>query len=173
MSHRIACWALALAAITAAEAADRATTMSLSSPAFARGAAIPKRHTCDGPDVSPALAWSGAPAGTRSFVLIVEDPDAQDFAHWLIFNLPPGTTSLPATVTARNAPRGATEGLNDFGATGYKGPCPPSGRHRYAFRLYALDIATVRPDPAEREQLLDAIKGHVLGEARLDGTYQR
>lgn len=153
---------------------------TLTSSAFDPGGAIPSRCTCEGPDVSPPLSWSGAPAGTQSFAIVVDDPDAPDpaapkrvWVHWLLYNLPPGTTSLPEGASSAQLPTGALEGLNDAGDTGWGGPCPPIGRHRYFHRLHALD--TVLPnlgDGADRKALERAMAGHILATAELVGTYQ-
>jgi len=155
-------------------------SLILSSPAFAQNAAIPALHTCDGSDVSPPLQWTGLPAGTKSLALIVDDPDAPDpaapqmtWVHWVLYNLPTGAGELPAGVGATQLPAGTREGVNDWKRTGYGGPCPPIGRHRYFHKLYALDI--VLPDLGRpgKKQLLKAIEGHVLAQAELIGTYQR
>ena len=154
--------------------------LSLQSPAFPHEAAIPKVHTCEGQDISPALSWVGVPAGTRSLALIVEDPDAPDpaapkmtWVHWVLYNLPAGTPGLAEAVATADLPAGAREGLNDWKRTGYGGPCPPIGRHRYFHKLYALD--TVLPDlgTPTRAKLQQAMAGHVLAEAVLMGTYQK
>ncbi len=151
--------------------------MQLTSTAFAPNGEIPTSHTCEGADRAPALAWSGAPAGTRSFALIVDDPDAPDpkapkmtWVHWVAYDLPPSTTSLPE---GGKLPAGAREGVSDFGKTGYGGPCPPIGRHRYFFKLYALD--TVLPDLGKpsKKDLEKAMEGHILAKAELIGTYQK
>ena len=152
--------------------------MELHSPAFEPGAEIPLRHTCEGDDVAPALHWHGVPAGTASLVLIVDDPDAPDpaaprmtWVHWVVVDLPPTAHALPEG--GRPLPAGAREGLNDWGRTGYGGPCPPIGRHRYVFKLYALDTllpALARPTKAAVEQ---AMHGHVLAQADLVGTYRK
>jgi len=148
----------------------------IQSPAFEEGGSIPARYTCDGDDVSPPLQWAGVPEGTRSLALIVDDPDAPDpaaprmvWVHWVLYNLPPDSQGLPEAVEA--LPAGTLEGINDWKRTGYGGPCPPVGRHRYFFKLYALD--TVLPDLGEpnKAELLEAMQGHVLGEAVLMGTY--
>ena len=117
--------------------------MMLTSSAFTDGGAIPKRYTCEGQDAAPPLTWAGAPAGTKSFALIVDDPDAPDpkapkrtWVHWVLYDIPPGTTALPE---GGALPAGTREGRNDWGRTGYGGPCPPIGRHRYFHKLYALD----------------------------------
>ncbi len=153
---------------------------TLSSPAFADNDAIPKQHTCEGADISPPLSWSGAPPGTRSFALIVDDPDAPDprapkttWVHWVIHNIPPETRALPEGATARSLPSGAVQGLNDWNRVGYGGPCPPIGRHRYFHKLYALDTALTGLERPTKAQLLGALEGHVLAEARLIGTYQK
>jgi Raf kinase inhibitor-like YbhB/YbcL family protein len=151
---------------------------SLRSPAFADGAAIPVRHTCDGPDVSPPLAWSDAPAGTRSFALIMDDPDAPagTWVHWVLYNLPAATSELPETVAKVEGLDlgGARQGRNDFRHPGYGGPCPPPGpAHRYIFKLYALDaVLELRPG-AKKPELEAAMQGHMLAMAQLVGTYAR
>jgi hypothetical protein len=152
----------------------------LTSPAFADGGPIPRIHTCQGRDVSVPLAWSSLPAGTRSLALIVDDPDAPDpsapkmtWVHWVLYNLPPSATGLPQAVGPDKLPKGTAEGVNDWGRTGYGGPCPPVGRHRYFFKLYALDVTLPdlgRPNKAKLEK---AMKGHVLGKTELVGTYQK
>ncbi|MCG2577907.1 YbhB/YbcL family Raf kinase inhibitor-like protein [Dechloromonas sp. XY25] len=154
--------------------------LELSSPAFSQQGAIPSRHTCEGSDTSPALAWSGVPAAAKSLVLIVDDPDAPDpaapkttWVHWLLYNLPATAGGLPAAVAATALPPGTLEGSNDWKRTGYGGPCPPIGRHRYFHKLYALD--TVLPDlrHPSKAQLETAMRGHVLATAELVGTYQK
>jgi len=154
--------------------------MQITSSAFTTNGPIPAKHTCDGADLSPLLTWSGAPAGTRSFALIVDDPDApgpaapkMTWVHWVLYDLPPGAASLPEAIVAKDLPKGTLEGTNDWKRTGYGGPCPPIGRHRYFFRLYALDA--VRPDLGKptKAKLEGAMKGRVLAEAQLMGTYQK
>ena len=152
---------------------DLSHGMTLSSSAFHTGAAIPKRHTCDGGDFSPPLFWSGVPAGTRSFAVVVDDPDASGFTHWLLFNIPASTASLAEGIKSGTLPLGAAEGSNDFGSIGYRGPCPPSGTHRYSHRVYALDLASVGPPPPTKERFEASIKTHVLAQAELIGTYRR
>ncbi len=162
-------------------AAGKEVTMpfTLTSSAFEPMAEIPKKNTCEGEDVSPPLSWSGAPAGTKSLALIVDDPDAPDpaapkmrWVHWVVYDLPAGSTGLPAGVSRDGLPKGTLEGLNDWHKPGWRGPCPPVGRHRYFHRLYALD--TVLPDLQHptRAALLKAMEGHVLATAELVGTYQ-
>lgn len=148
----------------------RAVPLSLTSAAFGNGAAIPQSYTCEGQNLSPPLRWNGSPSGTKSFALIVEDPDAPGgtFAHWLLYNIPVDVTSLaPGAV-----PRGAQEGENGFGRIGYGGPCPPSGQHRYFFKLFALD-ANLSVHAPNRMTLETAMRGHVLASAQLLGTYQK
>ena len=173
---------LALAAAGPACSQTRTNAMSLKlvSPAFAANAAIPAQYTCEGDDVSPALAWSGAPEGTRSLVLIVDDPDAPDpaapqrtWVHWVLYNLPATSTGLPQDVKAAQLPAGAREGQNDWKRTGYGGPCPPKGRHRYFRKLYALDVELPDLQQPDKARLLKAMEGHVLAEAELVGTYQK
>ena len=153
---------------------------ALTSPSFSPRAEIPSRHTCDGEDVSPALAWSGVPKGTKSFALIVDDPDAPDpkapktvWVHWVLYNLPAGTTSLPPGLHARAQPQGTLEGLNDWKQPGWRGPCPPIGRHRYFHKLYALDVVLPDLGRPNKAQLERAMEGHVLARVELVGTYQR
>ncbi len=152
--------------------------MVLQSTAFQDGGAIPSRHTCDGPDVSPPLQWSGVPPGAKSLVLIVDDPDApdpaaprMDWVHWVVYGLPPTSTGLPEGGTP--LPEGARTGTNDFGKKAWGGPCPPIGRHRYFFRLHALDKVLPDLGTATRAAVEDAMKGHVLATAQCMGTYAR
>jgi Raf kinase inhibitor-like YbhB/YbcL family protein len=151
--------------------------MKLTSDGFADGQPIPKKYTCDGADVSPALQWSGAPAGTKSFALICDDPDAPmgTWVHWVIYGLPAALDRLPEkTPTDETLPNGARQGLTDFKRTGYGGPCPPPGKpHHYHFKLYALDIEVALKPRATKQDLLKAMKGHILAEAWLTGIYQR
>ena len=155
-------------------------SLSLSSPSFASNAEIPVRHTCDGDEVSPPLRWSGLPSGTRSLALIVDDPDAPDpaapqrtWVHWVLYNLPVTTDGLAEGITAAQLPAGTREGLNDWKRTGYGGPCPPVGRHRYFHKLYALDAVLPDLGRPDKARLLKAIEGHVLARAELIGTYER
>ncbi|MGZ4968907.1 MAG: YbhB/YbcL family Raf kinase inhibitor-like protein [Methylobacter sp.] len=155
-------------------------TLVLKSPDFSHQGEIPKMFTCDGSDTSPALNWSGLPESTRSLVLIVDDPDAPDpakpkmtWVHWLLYNLPPTTTELPRAVTAANLPEGTQQGKNDWKKTGYGGPCPPVGRHRYFHKLYALDIELPDLHQPDKAKLEAAMVGHIVGHAELIGTYQR
>lgn len=151
--------------------------LTVSSSAFQEGDKIPAKYTCEGQDVSPPLAWSEPPAGTRSLALIVDDPDAPGgvFTHWLLFNIPPDSRELPEAVpTQAELASGALQGKTDFGRTGYGGPCPPPGRpHRYQFTLYALDQPLDLEGGASKKQLLSAMEGHILAQGQLTGTYQR
>lgn len=153
--------------------------MRLTSDAFEDGGTIPRRYTCDGEDVSPALAWQGAPDGTESFALVVHDPDAPrgDWVHWVIYDLPGQLAGLPEHVgTARPLDDlgQAAQGENDFGRIGWGGPCPPPGKpHRYVFTLYALDARLGLESGAGREEVEDAAQDHALASARLTGTYGR
>ncbi len=157
-----------------------AMTLTISSPAFSKGEHIPTPFTCDDRDISPPLQFSGLPAAARSLVLIVDDPDAPDpkapkmtWVHWLLYNIPPSTSGLAENVGATGLPSGTLEGINDWRRTGYGGPCPPIGRHRYFFKLYALD--TVLPDLGRptKTVLENAMQGHIVEQAELIGTYQR
>jgi Raf kinase inhibitor-like YbhB/YbcL family protein len=138
---------------------------------------IPKEHTCDGADTSIPIAWQDPPEGTKSFALIADDPDAPrgTWVHWVLYDLPPGTRELPSGIGPEESLRnGARQGKNDFGRVGYGGPCPPPGSpHHYHFKLYALDQMTRLQPKATKQQLLDAMKGHVLAEAELVGIYKR
>lgn len=152
-------------------------SLALRSTAFAHGGEIPRLYTCDGRDIAPPLAWSGVPATAKSLVLIVDDPDAPDpaaprmtWVHWVVYNLPPGEGGLPE---GGRLPPGARAGINDFGHTRYGGPCPPIGRHRYFFKLYALDEVLPDLGRASKADVERAMQGHVLAQAELVGTYQR
>ncbi len=164
--------------LAAEEKEGTAMGFELTSTAFADGGAIPVKYTCEGRDVSPPLAWSGVPPGAKSLALIVDDPDAPDpaapkltWVHWVLYNLPPDAGALAEAVT--DLPVGTQDGSNDWKRTGYGGPCPPIGRHRYFHKLYALD--TVLPDlgAPSKQQLEGAMEGHVLGRTELVGTYQK
>jgi Raf kinase inhibitor-like YbhB/YbcL family protein len=145
---------------------------ALSSSAFAAQAAIPARFTCDGADVSPPLAWVGAPPGTQSIVLVVRDPDARNFVHWIAYEIPAAQTgSLPEAI-ARSAPS-PKQGRNDFGRDGYGGPCPPSGTHHYVFRLSALDRTLGLRAGKTAAEVEAAMAGHILATTELTGTYKR
>lgn len=152
---------------------------ALTSTAFGDGTAIPAKHTCDGADVSPPLAWTDPPARATAFVLIADDPDAPrgTWVHWVLFDMPASTTQLPENVARSDTPAGlgdAHQGRNDFHKTGYGGPCPPPGSaHRYFFKLYALDAPLALRAGATKQDVERAMQGHVLGTAQLMGTYAR
>lgn len=155
-------------------------TFSLASAAFEDGAAIPTVYTCDGNDMSPPLYWSDVPAGTRSYALVVDDPDAPDpqaprtrWVHWVVYDIPADCVGLPEGVTAKSLPPGARDGLNDWQKPGYRGPCPPVGRHRYVHTLYALDTELGDLGTPKKSDLLDAIRDHILETATLIGLYER
>lgn len=153
---------------------NHAMALSLTSKNFTNGTVLPQIITCDGTGLSPELNWSNAPKNTKSFVITCEDPDAPmagGFDHWVLFNIPSNVTELPQGIS--NFPKGVGQGQNSSKATGYYGPCPPTGRHRYIFTLYALDNELKLPDGATKSQVLTAIKGHVLGSTQLMGTYQK
>lgn len=147
--------------------------MLISSTAFEDGASIPRDYSCQGKDISPPLAWTGVPANAKSLVLIVDDPDApqQTWDHWLLFNISVTVHALPENMT--HLPAATKQGINGWGKTGYKGPCPPSGEHRYFFKLYALDMLLALPDGVDKKTLEAAMKNHVLAQATLMGKYKK
>jgi Raf kinase inhibitor-like YbhB/YbcL family protein len=154
--------------------------LSLSSPVFTHNGPIPKLYTCQGKDISPSINWSGLPDGTKSLVLIVDDPDAPDpaapkrtWVHWVLYNIPPSASGLQEAVNATGLPTGTRQGRNDWDRTGYGGPCPPIGRHRYFHKLYALDIVLQDLKQPNKATVLEAIEGHVIESAELIGTYQK
>ena len=151
-------------------------SLILTSPAFSAGGSIPALYTCEGKDISPPLAWADVPAGAQSLALIVDDPDAPDpaapkrvWVHWVLSNIPITATGLPEGVV----PTGTQEGTNDWTRVGYGGPCPPIGRHRYFFKLYALDCALPDLHRPTKAALESALRGHILAQAELIGTYQK
>jgi Raf kinase inhibitor-like YbhB/YbcL family protein len=153
-------------------------SLTLTSSAFTHNGAIPSQYTCEGKDISPPLAWSGMPAGTKSLALIVDDPDAPDpaapkltWVHWVLYNIPANVSGLPEAM--KQLPPGTRDGLNDWQRTGYGGPCPPIGRHRYFHKLYALDITLPDLGKANKAKVEGAMKGHILAQAELIGTYQK
>jgi Raf kinase inhibitor-like YbhB/YbcL family protein len=149
--------------------------LDLSSPVI-RDQTIPQHYTCDGDNVSPPLQWEDVPEGTQCFALVVDDPDAPggDFTHWVLYNLPPSLRWLPEDVRRDQIlPNGAMQGRNSFQRIGYGGPCPPGGTHNYSFHLYALDILLELPPAASKEDLLQAMQGHILAEAQMVGRYTR
>lgn len=158
------------------QSSEERMNMKLTSTAFQEGGMIPAKYTCDGTNVSPELEWSGAPQTTKSVALICDDPDApgKTWVHWVVFDLPAGRTSLPESIPPQETiAGGGKQGTNDFKKIGYGGPCPPSGTHRYFFRIYALDAELNLDGKATKEQLLQAMKDHVVDEGELMGRYKR
>jgi len=173
---------LSLTLLTLPGAAQEGTKVefTITSPSFKPMGEIPMKHTCEDKDISPALQWSGAPAEAKSLALIVDDPDAPDpkapkmtWVHWVLYNIQPETKGLAEGVAHKDLPKGAMEGISDFKRTTWGGPCPPIGRHRYYFKLYALD--TVLPDLKKptKAALVKAMEGHVLAETEMIGTYEK
>ena len=182
MSRRTVVSLLFLVLLLDGCAADSVVTpgggaMQLTSTAFTEGNMIPSRHGCDGDDLSPALAWSGAPAATKAYALIMDDPDAPAgiWVHWVLFNLAPDATALPEGVPPDpSPPTGGLHGANSWRRIGYGGPCPPGGTHRYLFKLYALDapLSSLSTSATARD-VVAAMRGHILAEAQLMGRYAR
>jgi len=179
MSRLAAAGALALGLLTASGGGGE-MTLSLSSPAFENDGAIPSRYTCEGENVSPALTWSGAPEGTKSFALVVDDPDVPDpraptntWVHWVLYDLPPTAGGLAEDAVHAGLPAGTHQGANDWKRPGWGGPCPPIGRHRYFFKLYALDVELGDLSLPSGRVLERAVDRHVLARAVLVGTYEK
>jgi len=179
-SRRVGAAALSVVFAAGAGIVIAEDKMKLTSSAFGENQSIPKVYTCEGNDASPPLSWSGIPVSAKSLALIVDDPDAPDpaapkmtWVHWVLYNIAPSATGLPESVSASALPKGTLEGNNDWHRTGYGGPCPPVGRHRYFHKLYALD--TVLPDlnHPDKKALEKAMKGHIIAETQLVGTYQK
>ena len=150
--------------------------MQITSQAFEAGGMIPAKYTCDGPDLSPPLRWADPPAGTQSYALIADDPDAPvgTWVHWVLWNIPAEASGLEENLSkSASLPNGAKQGTTDFRRIGYGGPCPPSGTHRYFFKLYALDTMLELPSSTTKRDLEGAMQGHILGQAELVGKYQR
>jgi len=169
---------LAPAIAIAAEKGEAAGALTITSSAFEPNGAIPKQYTCEGDNISPPLHWSGMPKGTESLALIVDDPDAPDpkapritWVHWVLYNIPPTASGLQEAV--HTLPGGTAEGKSSWKRTGYGGPCPPIGRHRYFFKLYALDTVLTGLDQPDKDTLEAALPGKVLDKAQLIGTYQK
>jgi len=155
---------------------DKTMDIKISSSAFGEGGIIPSKYTCDGENISPPLSLSDAPAGTAAFALINDDPDAPagTWVHWVIYNIPAAEKELKEGIPpVKNLDNGAVQGLNDFGKSGYGGPCPPGGTHRYYFKIYALDTKLDLQGDITKEKLIDAMKGHILAEGQLMGKYTR
>ena len=155
-------------------------TLTLTSTAFQTGGVIPRKYTCEGDDLSPPLDWTNPPGGTKSFALIVDDPDAPDpanpkrvYVHWVLFNIPSTAIGLGENASRGNLPAGAETGTNDWGKAEWGGPCPPIGRHRYFFKLYALDATFENLKQSKKKDVEEAMKGHILAQAELMGTYQK
>jgi Raf kinase inhibitor-like YbhB/YbcL family protein len=160
--------------------AEENMTLSLKSSAYDNGGEIPSRYTCEGEDVSPPLVWTGVPETARSLVLIIDDPDAPDpkapkmiWVHWVLYNIPPDVSGLPEGIAPAKLPPGTLEGLNDWNRIGYGGPCPPIGRHRYFHKLYALDTVLEGMNTPTKAKVEAAMKGHVIAQTELVGTYQK
>jgi Raf kinase inhibitor-like YbhB/YbcL family protein len=175
--------AAALDTTTRAQQLPQSSTpmaLKLTSSAFTANGSIPSRYTCEGDDISPPLAWSDAPKGTRSFALIVDDPDAPDpahpkmtYVHWVVYGIPANVTSFEENAAKSGLPAGVQQGSNDWKKSTYGGPCPPIGRHRYFFKLYALDTELSGLNNPKKPDLEKAMQGHVIGNAQLVGTYQK
>ncbi len=171
---------LALIATLARGPALAEDTMKLTSTAFGENQSIPKLYTCEGKDVSPQLAWSGVPASAKSLALIVDDPDAPDpaaprmtWVHWVLYDIPANVSGLAEGAASGGLPKGTLDGTNDWQRTGYGGPCPPIGRHRYFHKLYALDTVLADLKKPTKAALEQAMKGHIIAQAQLVGTYQK
>ena len=173
------CLAFGATALIALSAPSTGSPMkfSLTSPSFIDGGTIPAQYTCQGADISPPLQWTNQPAGTRSFALVVDDPDAPNgtWVHWVAYDIPDAVHEFPEDIPKQDKlPKGGVQGVNDFKRVGYGGPCPPPGApHRYYFRLYALDSALNLKPRMSKAQLLEAVQGHSLGEATLMGRFSR
>ena len=155
-------------------------SLKITSTAFQPGGSIPSKYTCEDRDLSPPLAWSGVPPGTKTFALIADDPDAPDpakpqrvYVHWVVYNIPAATVALAENASKKDLPTGAVQGKNDWGKAEYGGPCPPVGRHRYFFKLYALDTELTGLSSPTKGDLERAMNGHVLESGELIGTYQK
>lgn len=155
-------------------------TLSINSSAFINGSDLPEEYTCGGSDISPALSWNGVPHNTKALVLIVDDPDAPDpgnprmtWVHWVLYNIPPTAGGLPKGVLQSELLQATREGFNDWKRTGYSGPCPPIGRHRYFFKLYALDSVLPDLNKPTKAQLEARMVGHIIEQAEIIGTYER
>lgn len=166
--------------VTSGLYAEEKMEFTLKSKAFTDGGEIPAKYTCKGEDMAAPLEWAGVPEEARSLVLIVDDPDAPDpkapkmtWVHWVLYNIPPDTSGLPEGVAPADLPPGTKEGLNDWKRTGYGAPCPPIGRHRYFHKLYALDTVLKEMDRPTKAQIEAAMRGHIIAEAELVGTYEK
>ena len=160
--------------------AEEKMPLTLSSSAFMHGGQIPSEYTCEGKDIAPPLQWEGVSSNARTLVLIVDDPDAPDpkapkmtWVHWVLYNIPPDTTGLPSGATSGDLLPGTKEGINDWKRTGYGGPCPPIGRHRYFFKLYALDRSLQIKEKPTKAEVEAAMRGHIIEQYELVGTYEK
>jgi Raf kinase inhibitor-like YbhB/YbcL family protein len=160
--------------------AEENMALTLKSSAFDNGGEIPSRYTCEGEDISPPLVWTDVPETARSLVLIIDDPDAPDpkapkmiWVHWVLFNIPPDVSGLQEAIVQTKLPPGMVEGLNDWKRIGYGGPCPPIGRHRYFHKLYALDTVLEGMNTPTKTKIEAAMKGHIIAQTELMGTYQK
>lgn len=158
----------------------QAMQLALTSAEFTDRGRIPRRYTCEGEDISPPLSWSGIPEGTKSFALIINDPDAPDpaaprmtWVHWVLYNLPPTVSDLAEGISSESLPSSTQQGKNDWKRLGYRGPCPPVGRHRYFHKLYALDVMLPELGAVTSGELEEAMQGHILAKAVLVGTYEK
>jgi len=165
---------------SAQSSASQSMTFKLTSTAFQPNGSIPSKYTCEGSDTSPPLAWTDVPPGAKSLALIVDDPDAPDpakpqrtYVHWVVYNIPPGTTQFAENAAKSGLPTGAQNGSNDWKKQTYGGPCPPIGRHRYFFKLYALDTQLSGLNNPTKADLEKAMQGHIVGHTELVGTYQK
>jgi Raf kinase inhibitor-like YbhB/YbcL family protein len=155
---------------------EHVVVLKIESPLFKEGELIPSKYTCDGENISPPLIWKDAPEGTKSFALICDDPDAPvgDWVHWVIYNIPAEDHELKEGASSKKLlPKGSVEGITDFRKTGYGGPCPPSGIHRYFFKLYSLNTILHLPAGTTKNKLLEAMQGHIISQAALIGKYSR
>ena len=179
MKKMLGCFLMGMILVTcpiSGQAEGALGKIDVRSSAFGEGDRIPSDFTCDGADMSPPIEWSGVPAKARSLAVIVEDPDAPagNWTHWLVYDLPPDLTQLPAGISSgEKLPVAGSQGRTDFGKTGYRGPCPPKGEHRYFFRVYALDAIFRLKPGVSRQELSQAMQGHVLAEGALMGKYDR
>ncbi len=160
--------------ISVAQKGDEKMAIIITSSSFKEGEMIPSKYTCDGLDISPPLKWEQVPQGTKSFAIIMDDPDAPmgTWVHWVVWNIPAETNSLAAG-EGTPLPDGSKQGVTSAGTNGYHGPCPPGGAHRYYFKIYALDTMLNLPESSKKQDLLDAVKGHILAQGSLMGKYKR
>lgn len=168
------------AAVQTEEMDKASKPLTITSPSFLHDRMMPARHTCDGRNISPELVWTNVPPGTKSLALISDDPDAPDpdapqmtWVHWVLYNIPPDAAGLKEGITEKHLPAGTLQGINDSHVTGYTGPCPPIGTHRYFFKLYALNVMLPDLGLPDKTALEKAMRGHTIAQAELIGLYQR